>query len=189
MNIPTIKIYDEFDICVYFCFLLNEFGELGDYVISELIQTLEPVNYFELMSETGRMEKKDLIRVRQDKERGERVYTLLPDGKTLAEEFLSHIPLTIREKTIETGKEILNRIEREKSIRCFITYDYRRERYDLNVQFLNELNGQVILNINVFAPDEEQAREMKERFLSKPSFIVRRVMNMFLKDDFFLYDN
>ena len=32
------------------------------------------------------------------------------------------------------------------------------------------------------------AKEMKERFLSKPSLIIKRTMNMFLKDDFFMYD-
>ncbi len=188
METPKIKIYDSFDICVYFCFMLNTLGELGDCVVSELVQTLETVNYFELMSETGRMEKKELISIRQDKERGERVYSLLPNGKVLAEEFLSHIPLSIQEKTEETGKEVIARIEREKSIHCYINYDFRRDRYDLNVKFLNELNGQVILDINVFAPDEEQAKDMKERFLSKPTFIIQRIMNMFLKDDFFMYD-
>ncbi len=188
MKISPIKIDNSFEICVYFCFMLNRLGDLGDCVISELVQTLESVNYFELMSETVRMEKKKLISVRQDKERGERVYSLLPDGKVLAEEFEQKLPLSIREKTMEAGKEVMERIEREKSVRCYISYDCRRERYDLNVKFLNELNGQIILDINLFAPDEEQAKEMKERFLSKQSFIIQRIMNMFLKDDFFLYD-
>lgn len=185
MNVPTIKIYDSFDICVYFCFLLNEFGELGDYFISELILTIETVSYFELMSETGRMEKKNLIAVRRDKNRAERVYTLLPEGKLLAEEFLSRVPLSIREKTLETGREILDRIKRERVIRCYVVYDAERSRYDLNVRFLNELNGEVILDVNLFAPDEEQAKQMKKRFLATPSPIIRRIMDLFLKDQFF----
>lgn len=189
MNIPAIQIYDSNDICVYFCFLLNEFGELGDYFISELVLTIEPVNYFELMSETVRMEKKKLIAVRRDKNRAERVYTLLPEGKLLAEEFLSHIPLSIRENSLETGREILERMKRERAIRCYITYDGERKRYDLNVRFLNEQNGQVILDINVFAPDEEQAKQMKERFLATPSPIIRRIMDLFLKDQFLSDDD
>lgn len=189
MNVPAIQIYDSFDICVYFCFLLNEFGELGDYFISELILTIEPVNYFELMSETGRMEKKKLIAVRRDKNRAERVYTLLPEGRLLAEQFLSHIPLSIRENTLETGREILDRMKRERAVRCYITYDSERKRYDLNVRFLNEQNGQVILDVNIFAPDEEQAKQMKERFLATPSPIIRRVMDLFLKDQFLSDDD
>ncbi|MGN0578362.1 MAG: DUF4364 family protein [Ruminiclostridium sp.] len=188
MEIPSIRIDDDVDMCVYFCFMLDSFGELGDCVISEIVLSLESVNYFELMSQVGVMQEKKLITVRNDKKKGERVYSLLPEGKTLAEELKSRIPLSIREKTLETGKEVIERIEREKSVRCYIDYDYTRDRYDLNVKFLNELNGDIILNIKLYAPDEEKAKEMKERFLSKPSLIITRTMNMFLKDDFFMYD-
>ena len=82
--------------------MLNEFGDLGDCMISEIVMSLESVNYFELMTEVGVMEKKGLIATRRDKERGERVYSLMPDGKTLAEEFANvRIPLSIREHTAE----------------------------------------------------------------------------------------
>ncbi len=190
MQIPTIKINDSFDICVYFCYMLNEFGDLGDCMISEIVMSLESVNYFELMTEVGVMEKKGLVATRRDKERGERVYSLMPDGKTLAEEFANvRIPLSIREHTAEVYNEAAKRIKLEKSIRCHIIYDYERKRYDLNVKFLNEINGEIILDIMLYAPDEDRAKEMKERFLSRPSFVIRRIMNMFLKDDFFMYDN
>ena len=169
--------------------MLNEFVDLGDCMISEIVMSLESVNYFELMTEVGVMEKKGLIATRRDKERGERVYSLMPDGKTLAEEFANvRIPLSIREHTAEVYNEAAKRIELEKSIRCHIIYDYERKRYDLNVKFLNEINGEIILDIMLYAPDEDRAKEMKERFLSRPSFVVRRIMNMFLKDDFFMYD-
>ena len=70
-----------------------------------------------------------------------------------------------------------------------INYDYKRKRYDLCVQFLNEVSGEIILDMKVFAPDEEKAKEMKERFLSRPSRVITRTMNMFLKDDYFMYDD
>ncbi len=188
MTIPPIKITDSFDICVYFCFMLKQFGDITDNFISEIVISLESVNYFELMSEIGKMEKKQLISVTRDKAKGEMVYSLLEAGDVLATEFLNHIPLSIQEKTIETGKSVLERIEREKSIRCYVNYDYKRKRYDLCVKFLNEMNGEIIMDLKIYAPDEEKAKEMKERFLSRPSRTITRTMNMFLKDDFFMYD-
>lgn len=188
MNIPQIQVDSSFDICVYFCYMLKEFGEVPASFISEIVISLETVNYFELMSEVGKMEKKQLISVKNDKVKGEQIYSLLPNGEVLATEFLNHIPLSIREKTIETGKSVLERIEREKSVRCYINYDCKRNRYDLCVKFLNEINGETILDIKIYAPDEEKAKEMRERFLSRPSRTITRTMNMFLKDDFFLYD-
>ena len=42
--------------------------------------------------------------------------------------------------------------------------------------------------MKMYAPTKKKAEEMRDRFLSKPSFIITRIMNMFLKDDFFMYD-
>jgi len=180
--IPTIKVDDSFDICVYFCFMLKELGDLTDNEVSEIVISLETVNYFELISEVERMKKKNFISVINEKERGERKYSLLPIGEGLAEEFSNHIPLSIREKTVEEGKKILERIELEKSIRCYINYDYMSKRYDFCVKLLNELNGDTILDIKMYAPDEKSAADMKKRFLSHPTEAITKAMNIFLKD-------
>lgn len=180
--IPGIRVDDSFDICVYFCFMLKELGELTDNQISEIVISLDTVNYFELMSEMERMENKEFISIRNERERGERKYSLLEGGENLANEFLSRIPLSIREKTIYEGKDVLEKIEREKSVKCYINYDYMKKRYDVCVKFLNELNGETILDIKVYAPDEMRAKEIKKRFLSHPTEIISETMGMFLKD-------
>lgn len=173
-------------MCVYFCYMLNEFGNLSDSIVSEIVLTLECVNYFELMTEVGVMEKKGIVVTRRDNPRSERVYSLMPSGKKLVEEFAAtRIPRSIREHTAEAYNEVARRIALEKAIRCHIIYDYERKRYDLNVIFLNEMNGETMLDIMLYAPDEERAKEMKKRFLSRPSFTVSRIMNMFLKDNYF----
>ena len=76
------------------------------------------------------------------------------------------------------GNDVLRRNDRERSVLCDIRR--RKNRYDVNVKFLNELNGDTILDLTLYAPDEKKALEMRERFLSKPSFIITRIMNMFL---------
>ena len=190
MEISPIKVTEEFDLCVYFCYILDCFGDLGDSVISEIVLSLESANYFELMTQVGIMEEKKLITVKNDKEKGERFYYLTEEGKTLAHQFSeTHIPLTIREKTVATGKEVIERIKREKSIRCYIDYDYIRRRYDLNVKFLNEINGEVILDIKLYAPSEEKAIEMRDRFLGNSPNMIKHIMNMFLKDDWETFEN
>lgn len=190
MEISPIKVNEDFDLCVYFCYILDCFGELGDSVISEIVLSLESANYFELMTQVGVMEGKKLITVRNDKEKGERFYSLTEEGKTLSEQFSeTRIPLTIREKTVAMGKEVIERLKREKSIRCYINYDYVRGRYDLNVKFLNEINGEIILDIKLYAPSEEKAIEMKERFLGNSPAVIKHIMNMFLKDDWETLEN
>ena len=185
---PKITIENETDICVYFCFMLSELGELCDSTINEIILSVDSVNYFELISSIGFMEEKSLITIKKG-ENNENIYSLTPDGEKLAKAFYMHIPLSVREKTVKTGKDIIERLEREKAIRCFIDYDNAKKRYDLIVRFINEINGEPILEMKLFAPDEKTAQEMKERFLKDPPHIIKRTMNMFLKDDYFLYDD
>ena len=56
------------------------------------------------------------------------------------------------------------------------------KRYDLCIKLLNELNGDTILDIKMYAPDEKSATEMKNRFLSHPTEAITKAMNIFLKD-------
>ena len=179
---------DRIDSCVYFCFLLSEFGDLTESAAGDIIMASDPSSYFDVMSNTGFMEERGLISSASDK-CNETVFSLLDAGKELAESFESSLPPLLKAKTLSAGKEILTRRQRERSILCEISYDHTKERYELIVKFLNEINGDIILEIKLFAPDERSAKEMKERFLSKPYFIISRTMNMFLRDDYFMYDN
>lgn len=189
MDIPKIQIDDDsLDISVFCCFILSNFDKLSDSALGEIAIHADAVNYFELMSNVGFMVDKKLIEAERDKKSGEYVYKLLDEGKRLAEEFYMHIPLSLRERTLDVIKEYKIRKERERSILCDILYDRNKNRYDLNVKFINEINGETILDIKLYAPDKKKAEEMRDRFLSKPSFIITRTMNMFLKDDFFMYD-
>lgn len=189
MDIPKIQIDDDsLDISVYCCFILHNSGELSDSALGEIAIHADAVNYFELMSNIGFMLEKKLIDAKNDPKTGETVYTLLDEGKRTAEELYVRIPLSLRERTLDVIKEYKTRKDRERSILCDILYDRSKDRYDLNVKFINEINGETILDIKLYAPDRKKAEEMRDRFLSKPSFVITRTMNMFLKDDFFMYD-
>ncbi len=179
---------DRVDACVYFCFILDSFGDLQESVIGEIIMCAAQSEYFEIMGNIGFMIEKKLIEEKKDPKSGETIYSLLDEGKRLANDLGSHISAFLKEETLETGNELLKRNKRERSIKCDISSDPKKNRYDLNIKFLNEMNGDTILEMKMYAPTRKKAEEMRDRFLSKPSFIITRIMNMFLKDDFFMYD-
>lgn len=176
------------DVCVYFCFILDSFGELHESVIGEIILSSAPTEYFEIMGNIGFMLEKGLIGEKKDPKNSESVYFLLDEGQKIAKDLNSHLSPALKERTVAEGNRVLARNERERSVRCDIRYDRKNDRYDLNVKFLNELNGDTILDLSLYAPDEKKAAEMRDRFLSRSSFVITRIMNMFLKDDFFMYD-
>ena len=176
------------DNSIYFCFILNELGELNESVIGEIILYVAPTEYFGIMSDIRFMTEKGLIGAKHDDKKNEPKYFLLEKGRKLAEDMSSLLSSALKYDTLSYGKKLLEKNDRERSILCDIREDREKNRYDLIVKFLNEMNGETMLEIKLYAPDEKKALEMQERFLSKPTFIITRTMNMFLKDDFFMYD-
>lgn len=179
---------ERIDACVCFCYILDLFGELPESVIGEIILSSVPSEFFEIMGNVSFMLEKGLISEKKDNDIKESVYSLLDEGKKIAKDLGSHLTPALKEKLAVEGKSVLSRNSRERSVLCNINFDRAKDRYDVRVRFLNEMNGDTILDLTLYAPDENKALEMRERFLSKPTFIITRILNMFLKDDFFMYD-
>lgn len=177
---------DRVDACVYLCFILDKFGELPESVLSEMILSSSQQDYFEIIGNLGFMTDKKLIGKKECD--GESVYFLLDEGKSLARDLCSRLSPALKEKTIAEGNAVITKKDRERSVKCTVFPAKCNESYNVNVKFLNELNGEIILDLTLYAPDRKKAEEMRERFLSKPSLIITRILNMFLKDDYFVYD-
>ncbi len=182
MDIPQIENEYRVDSCVYFCYILKHFGELPESVIGAIILSAVQSSYFQVMSDVEFMRQKGLIDAKRDETTGETVYSLLTEGERIAEDLSSVLDDEIKQQTLTVGREILSQKDRERSVRCDITRDRSRNRYDLNIRFLNELTGETLFEMKLYAPDEAKAKEMRDRFLTKPSFYITHIINLFLKD-------
>ena len=178
---PKITIDDSLLIQIYLCYLLEQLGNLTEEQLSDIITECEAVNFFAYLEALSVMCEKEMIEKSQEKNTS--VYHLLPTGKLMAQEFYRRIPLSIREKSIEYGHKVLEMAELERSIICSIEHTRDNNIY-LSLRFLNEMGGPDLMDLKIFAPDLEQARQMRERFLEKPSDIVTKVMNYFIKNSF-----
>lgn len=179
---PKIIIDDKLTIQIYLCYLLDQLGELSEEQLADITDEIEAVNSLDFFEALSISREKQLIRAADKK--NEKIYSLLPTGKTLTDEFFNRIPLSVREKSLEYGKYLLKMADLERSIICRIERtDYNGPCY-LTVKFLNELNGDNLLDMRIYAPDYEQAKLMRERFYEKPSDIVTKIMKMFIKDSY-----
>ncbi len=179
---PKIIIDDKLTIQIYICFLLDQLGELSEEQLADIVDEIEAVNSLDLFESISIAAEKKLICSRSEKNKT--ILSLLSMGKTMSDEFHSRIPLSVREKSVEYGKQVLKMADLERSIICRIERtDYDGPCY-LTVKFLNELNGDNLMNLRIYAPDYEQARLMRERFFEKPSDIVTKIMKMFIKDSY-----
>lgn len=179
---PKIIIDDKLTIQIYLCYLLEQLGELSEEQLADIITEVEAVNSLDFFETLSIALEKKLIKA--DDEKKQKTYSLLPTGKTLSDEFFNRIPLSVREKSLEYGKYLLKMADLERSIICRIERtDYNGPCY-LTVKFLNELNGDKLMELRIYAPDYEQAKLMRERFFEKPSDIVAKIMKMFIKDSY-----
>lgn len=180
---PKITIDDKLTIQIYLCFLLEQLGNLTNEQLADIITEIEAVNFFEYLEALSIAQEKRLI-LSTEVKKGIYNLSILPQGETMAREFFNRIPLSIREKSLEYGKYMLEMAELERSIICRI----ERTNYDgpcyLTVKFLNEINGDELMFLKIYAPDFEQAKQMRERFYEKPSDIVTKIMNTFIKDSY-----
>lgn len=181
MEAPKITITEKFDIQVLICYLLSHLGKLSEPNLIEIITDDEAVNYFDLISALAQMEEKELISI--EKTDGVELYTVLPKGEMMAAEFEQKIPLSVREKTMELGKKIKTRAELERSVHWHIEEIKGGKGCYFCVEFINEMGGDDIMQMKVYAPSFENALEMQTRFLRKPSDILTKIIGMFMRDN------
>lgn len=179
---PKIIIDDKLTIQIYLCFLINRLGSLTEEQLSDIITEHEAVNFLEYLEGLSIAQEKELIKAEESK--GQKLLSLLPKGKMMADEFFSRIPLSIREKSLEYGQYVLKMAELERSVVCRIERGGYDEPCYLTVKFLNEMGGPNLMELKIYAPDFEQAKQMRERFYEKPSDTVAKIMNMFIKDSY-----
>ena len=179
---PKITIDEKLTIQIYLCFILEQLGELTKDQLSDIVTEIDAVSGLEFFEALSVSVEKELIGVKEAK--NVKRLSLLPQGLTMSKEFFHRIPLSIREKTIEYGQYVLKMADLERSIICRIERNGVGEPCYLRVRFLNEINGDELMNLKIYAPDYEQAKLMRERFYEKPSDIVTKIMKMFIKDSY-----
>ena len=179
---PKIIIDDKLTIQIYLCFLIDRLGDLTEEQLSDIITEHESVNILEYLEGLSIAQEKELIKAEENK--NQKILSLLPKGKMMADEFFSRIPLSIREKSLEYGQYVLKMAELERSVICRIERGGYNEPCFLTVKFLNEMGGPNLMELKIYAPDFEQAKQMRERFYEKPSDTVAKIMNMFIKDSY-----
>ena len=178
---PKITIDDSLLIQIYLCYLLDQLGDLTEEQLSDIITECENVNFFSFLEALSIMVEKEMAE--KTEEKSKIIYKLLPTGQLMAKEFYQRIPLSIRENSLEYGKKVLQMAELERSVICRIEYTKENDIY-LTVRFLNEMGGADLMDLKVYAPNIEQAKIMRDRFLEKPSDIVTKIMNHFIKNSY-----
>lgn len=170
---PKLRIQDESLIRILICWLLDKLGAMSSDRLLEILTEDELVNYFDFMAAVPAMTEKKLIGAFHDK------YELLENGKMMAEEFESMIPLTAREKTLATGERLHKNDELKRTLKYEVIQE--NQHWFFCVHLLGEKEGPNLLSLKVYAPSKESAELLQKRFLENPFELMDKTMGFFLK--------
>ena len=153
------------EIRILICHILSELGEPMSFdEMTEAILADGTANYFEFADALAELRETGCI-VTFKTDAGINEYTVTETGKSAARTLGGDLPLSVRERSLKSASNILQRrrIEKENLVSITKTED----GYMIHIRVTDI--GTDLMNLSLFMPTREQALAVKERFLSDPA--------------------
>lgn len=164
------------EIRTLICYLFSSIDKpLDKATIIEAIQKRGLANYFETSSCFD-----DLIshnNLKRD-ENNIDLYTLTENGKMVALQLENTLPTSVKEKAYTCAIELLDqkRIEKENAV----TITKNDKGYNVNCRISG---GDIdLVSLDIYAPDNKQAKIIKKNFHKNPELLYKVIMGTITKD-------
>lgn len=135
------------------------------------------VNYFDYtaavsaMLENGTMELAEID--------GTEYYRLTEKGQAGAENFKKQVPKSLRDKIYASGLRLFAKLKNERDI----TFDISRQERGYNVHCRCCDGDLTLMDIDLFAPDEEQANYIKSKIQMNPTDFYCKVVDYIIENE------
>ena len=153
------------EIRILICHILSELGEpMGFDEMTEAILADGTANYFEFADALSELRETGCV-VTFKTDSGINEYAVTEKGKAAAKTLENDLPLSVREKSSENARNIIQRrrIEKENLVSISKTED----GYVIHIRVTDI--GTDLMDLSLFMPTLEQALAVKEKFLGNPA--------------------
>ncbi|MEF9852536.1 MAG: DUF4364 family protein [Hydrogenoanaerobacterium sp.] len=159
-----------YEIKILLCFLLQNIKEkLTLSQINEALLKRGLVNYFELADAMSELLESGHIIICDTTKNDEERYSLTSLGEKTSVEFSGTLPAAVREKALESARNILER--QKNAAENIVTIDKVKDGYMVNM-IISDI-GSDLLNLSVFMPTETEAEAVKRQFVRDPLLIYK----------------
>ncbi len=160
------------EIRILICHILSGVQEPMSFdEMTEAVLAYGTANYFEFADALAELEEIGcVITFKTDAGIGE--YTITEKGKAAAVALQNDLPASVRDKSIDAAKKIIQRRRIEKENLVSIT----RTEDGYKVHMLVTDIGTDLMDLSLFMPTREQAFSVKERFLNNPAETYMKVL-------------
>lgn len=175
---------DRFEVKILVCYLLDQVNlPLSAQMISDILLNRGLVNYFELSAALSELLQNGyMVPIRLEGKPQQ--YNLSAKGKQMLETLGQNIPLSVREKAVDSATELLLRKRREEQNK--VTIAQVEDGYTITLKMLDI--GSDLMSLKLFVPDKEQAEQIKERFFEDPARVYKGILEL-LTDAFSPQEN
>ncbi len=160
------------EIRILICHILSGVQEPMSFdEMTEAVLAYGTANYFEFADALSELEDTGCV-VTFKTDAGISEYTITEKGKAAALTLQNDLPPSVRDKSVETAKNIIQRRRIEKENLVSIT----RTEDGYKIHILVTDIGTDLMELSLFMPTREQAFAVKERFLSDPAGTYMKVL-------------
>lgn len=158
------------DIKVLICYMLDKIGDMNKEDILSALQEKGLANYFEAGEAFSELVCGDNIEIKKDSGK----YTLKKSGKIIADQLYVVVPLSVRERALDSGINTLKRVKNEEENKVKI------EKNKFGYTVICSISGGEfdLLRFNLYVPDIKQAEKVKENFRKDPGGIYYAVLSV-----------
>ena len=160
---------DRFEVKILVCYLLDQVKlPLSAQMISDILLNRGLVNYFELSAALAELLQNGYINPISVENKPEQ-YSLSAKGEQMLQTLGHSIPLSVREKALDSANELLLRKRREEQNK--VTIAQVEDGYTITLQMLDF--GSDLMTLKLFVPDRERAEQIKQRFFDDPVHVYK----------------
>ena len=169
---------NDFEVKILICFLLKKIEQpLSFDQVNEILQKTGFVNYFEFVEAVSELQKTEHVLLTTD-ENGQEVFQLSEIGEAMAQTFHHTLPLTVREKTVESAREL---IQMQKQLEeTEVRYHAVDDGYILTMK-LKDI-GSDLMDLSVFVPSEDECVEIRECIYADPLLLYKTLLAVMMGD-------
>ena len=158
------------DIKVLICYMLDKIGDMRKQDILSALQEKGLTNYFEAGEAFSELVYGNNIKANNNTGK----YCLEESGKLISDQLNRTLPLSVRERALNSGINTLKRVKNEEENKVKI------EKNNFGYSVICSISGGEfdLFQFNLYVPDIEQAEKVKENFRKDPEGLYHTVLSV-----------
>lgn len=171
----SLELTESHSIRILLCYLLKKLEKpISPQQLYEIAVGNNIINYFYYTEAIEELVKNKTILI-ENNESGQ-FYVLAEKGKYGTDEFKQYVPKTFREKLLGTALKYFAEQKKNSDVKCELIK--LEKGYNVNCVIL-DLNDK-LMELNLFAPDEEQAQLIKNQIMLNPTDFYGKIIGFAL---------